>query len=66
MQLVRVCGSKPLNLTHAWWYTLWPVWPTINDTPLLPLGMVEVMWALPITLFGQMGDCFIYLFILYP
>ena len=20
----RVCGSTPLNLTHAWWTTLWP------------------------------------------
>jgi len=30
-----------LNLTHAWWYTLWPVWPTANDTPLIPLGIVR-------------------------
>ena len=37
----RVCGSTPLNLTHAWWSTLWYSVVTANDTPLLPLRVVR-------------------------
>ena len=59
----RVCGSTPLNLTHAWWPTFWPTVANLQWHPATPFGGCAVIWALPKPLFGLMGDCFIYLFI---
>ena len=60
----RVCGSTPLNLTHAWWYTLRPRVANRQWHPATPFGDSAVTWALPKPLFGLMGDCFIYLLII--
>ena len=61
----RGCGSTLLNLTRAWWSTLWSSVANHQWHPATAFGGSAVMWALPKPLFGLMGDCFIYLLFIY-